>query len=237
LAENFNGVLDRNAAVVARARTQAGNLAHAIKTPLAVMAQAAAISPASSVQVADPLATLVQEQVTIANRQIDWHLTRARVAASQGLPGARVPVDPVVEGLLRVMDRVHAARGLRLVHAQRAGAPAFAGEAQDLQEMLGNLLDNACKWAASEVRVQAHAVWGAGVRRLQISVEDDGPGIDEGQRQAVLARGARLDERVPGSGLGLAIVDELAALYGGELKLATGGMGGLRAELHLPVAC
>jgi signal transduction histidine kinase len=246
LAENFNGVLDRNAAVVARARTQAGNLAHAIKTPLAVMAQAAAQglpSPASAasppVQTTDSLAelpALVREQVAVANRQVDWHLTRARVAASQAVPGARVPVGPVINGLVRVMDRVHAARGLRLVYQPGLDEPAFAGETQDLQEMLGNLLDNACKWAKHEVRVQASCVPAAGARRLQISLEDDGPGIDEGQRQAVLARGARLDERVPGSGLGLAIVHELAALYGGELKLATSDTGGLRVELDLPLA-
>ncbi len=249
LADNFNGVLDRNAAVVARARTQAGNLAHAIKTPLAVMAQAAAqglpspaspasaaSSPAQTTNSLGALSALVREQVAVANRQVDWHLTRARVAASQAVPGARVSVGPVINGLVRVMDRVHAARGLRLAHQASPDEPAFAGETQDLQEMLGNLLDNACKWARHEVRIQVSSLPVAGARRLQISLEDDGPGIDEGQRQAVLARGARLDERVPGSGLGLAIVHELAALYGGELKLASSDMGGLRVELHLPLA-
>ncbi|MBK7261170.1 MAG: sensor histidine kinase [Rubrivivax sp.] len=233
LVDDFNRVLDRNAEVVERARTQAGNLAHAIKTPLAAMSQAAA-SADRNPQAAAALAPLVLEQVGLARRQVDWHLARARAAAAHGLPSFRVPVAGVLDGLLRVMERVHAARGLVFVCEPVAPELAFAGEAQDLQEILGNLLDNASKWARRQVHVAASARQDDGGSRLQIVIDDDGPGIDVGQRAAVIARGARLDESVPGSGLGLAIVHELVGLYGGSVVLGSAALGGLRVELSLP---
>jgi len=113
---------------------------------------------------------------------------------------------------------------------------AFAGEVQDLQEILGNLLDNACTWAQREVQVSAKCVRSAGNSRLRIVIDDDGPGIDVGRREVVMARGARLDESVPGSGLGLAIVNELVGLYGGSVLLLTAPAGGLRVEVDLPAA-
>jgi signal transduction histidine kinase len=226
LIDDFNGVLDRNAEGVARARTQAGNLAHALKTPLAVLGNAAAQAPHND------LAPLVAEQVQVAQRHIHWHLARARVAASQGLPGQRTPLAPLVDGLLRVMAKLHADRGLDLAATGLPADAAFAGEAQDLQEMLGNLLDNACRSARHAVRVGARRE-GA---QLHITVDDDGPGIAPDQRDAVLRRGVRLDESTPGSGLGLAIVVELASLYGGALTLATSDRGGLCARLSLPAA-
>nr|MCU0924782.1 sensor histidine kinase [Hydrogenophaga sp.] len=226
LIDDFNGVLDRNAEVVARARTQAGNLAHALKTPLAVLGNAAAQAPGNE------LAPLVTEQVQVAQRHIHWHLARARVAASQGLPGQRTPLAPLLAGLLRVMGTLHAGRGLDIAAREMPADWAFAGEEQDLQEMVGNLLDNACRCARSEVRVHA-AREGA---QLHIVVDDDGPGIAPEQRAEVLQRGVRLDESAPGSGLGLAIVVELASLYGGALTLETSDAGGLRARLTLPAA-
>lgn len=233
LVDNFNTVLERNAEVVQRARTQAGNLAHAIKTPLAAMAQAAATAEQRP-QSASGLAPLIREQVAMARRQVDWHLARSRAAAAQGLPGAHAAVAPVVAGLIRVVERVHAARGLRIVCEPIAPDCAFAGEAQDLQEIIGNVLDNACAWARSEVRIAASV--GRDPRRLRIVIDDDGPGIDAARRDAVMARGARLDESVPGSGLGLAIVHELVALYGGSVALGTAAAGGLHVELELPAA-
>ncbi len=235
LIDDFNAVLERNAQVVARARTQAGNLAHAIKTPLAAMAQAAATAEARPGETRE-LAALVQEQTTVARRHVDWHLARSRAAAAHGLPGARVALAPVLAGLLRVMERVHAARGLRLACEPVDPRLAFAGELQDLQEMLGNLLDNACQWARSEVRVGARVLTPPQGRRLCITIDDDGPGIDAARRDAVMARGVRLDESQPGSGLGLAIVHELAGLYGGQLTLGASDLGGLRVELSLPGA-
>jgi len=231
LVDGFNRVLDRNDEVVARARTQAGNLAHAIKTPLAALAQAAHAARRPGADAA-ALAAQVDEQVALAQRQVDWHLKRARAAAAQGRPGLRAPVAGAAEGLLRVMGRVHAERALDLRADGIAPGLQFAGEAQDLQEMLGNLVDNACKWARTAVQVSATAEG----RVLRLVVDDDGPGIAPAQRDAALARGTRLDETVPGSGLGLAIVQELAQLYGGGLALEPSPRGGLRAVLTLPAA-
>jgi signal transduction histidine kinase len=225
LINDFNQVLATNAEVVARARTQAGNLAHALKTPLAVMAQAASTA-------AGDLPALVQAQVAVSRRHIDAHLSRSRVAASLRLPGQRTPVAPVLAGLLRVMERVHAERQLAFALAPMEDTLSFAGEEQDLQEMLGNLLDNACLWARSAVHIGAAREG----ETLVISVDDDGPGISAEQRSAVLARGARLDESAPGSGLGLAIVADLARLYGGDIALERSALGGLCARLSLPRA-
>lgn len=233
LIDDFNVVLDRNAEVVARARTQAGNLAHAIKTPLAAMAQAAAAA-AQGPPAAAALAALVQEQVVVAHRHVDWHLARSRAAAAHRLPGARVALRPVIDGLLRVLERVHAGRGLAIGTGPIAPELHFAGEAQDLQEILGNLLDNACKWARQAVHLDAAGFDGEHGPRLRIVVDDDGPGIESGRRDTAMARGARLDESVPGSGLGLAIVGELVDLYGGSVGLSESDAGGLRVEVVLP---
>lgn len=233
LVDDFNAVLDRNAEVVARARTQAGNLAHAIKTPLAAMSQAAAVA-LQRPETGTELAALVEEQVGVARRHVDWHLARARAAAAQGVPGARVPLQPVIHGLLRVLGRVHAERGIALRCLPMAPDLAFAGEVQDLQEVLGNLLDNACKWARQEVQVSAASMGSGSGSRLQVVIDDDGPGIEPDRRESVMARGARLDESVPGSGLGLAIVNELVGLYGGSVRLLTAPRGGLRVEVELP---
>lgn len=138
---------------------------------------------------------------------------------------AQMPVAPVVDGLLRLMGRVHAERGLDLAQAGINAQLAFAGEQPDLQEMLGNLLDNACQWARHQVRLAVAREGAAGAAQLIFTLDDDGPGIAEDRREAVLARGQRLDESVPGSGLGLAIVDELAALYGGRLQPAAVAAG------------
>jgi signal transduction histidine kinase len=230
LIDDFNGVLERNAEVATRARNQAGNLAHAIKTPLAVLVQAATQSVQANPSETQGLARLVQEQVATAQRHIDWHLARSRAAAAQRLPGLRTPLVPVAAGLVRVMQRVHAARELQIDATGVPDTLAFAGEEQDLQEMLGNLLDNACKWARTTVRVSATDT----DRGLGIEVEDDGPGLGEAARSAVLSRGVRMDETVPGSGLGLAIVNELAQLYGGQMQLHSSTLGGLRVTLNLP---
>ena len=225
LVEEFNSVLAENAAVVERARTQAGNLAHALKTPLSVMANATNGR-------ADEVAQLVAAQVEVARKQVDYHLSRSRVAASARVPGARTPVRPVLDGLVRVMRRIHAGRELELEVIGSGQAIDFRGEEQDLQEMLGNLLDNACKWARHRVAVSFAIDDG----RLALVIDDDGAGIAGDARERVLDRGERADEQVPGSGLGLAIVDDLAHLYDGWVELADSPLGGLRAVLILPVA-
>ncbi len=236
LVEEFNSVLVQNAEVVERSRTQAGNLAHALKTPLSVLANAADAAGGNDGSGgrgdARELARLVAEQVETARKQVDYHLARAQAAASVRVPGTRTPLLPVVDGLVRTMRRIHAERGLDLHVGEVPASLAFRGEVQDLQEMLGNLLDNACKWAAHEIRI--------GARRqgemLEIVIDDDGEGIPAGQRDAVIRRGVRADEQVPGSGLGLSIVDDLARLYGGRVELADSPLGGLRSVLVLPAA-
>lgn len=229
LVQDFNHVLDQNEQVVKRARQMAGNLAHAIKTPLAVLSHLAEDPSADRRAWTGPL----QEQVASIRHQVDWHLGRAR-AAGAGIAGVRTEVATVVDGLVRVM---------RKVHAQREGRPElvitvaplpenlqFAGESQDLQEMVGNLLDNACKWAHSRVQLTASHADG----QLRIRIEDDGPGLSEAERSRVFERGVRADERTPGTGLGLDIARELAGLYQGEVRLGVAGLGGLQAELSLP---
>ncbi|MFN3986375.1 MAG: ATP-binding protein [Rhodocyclaceae bacterium] len=224
VVDELNGVLARNAEMVQRARTQAGNLAHALKTPLSVLANAAAAEQGD-------LAGLVAEQVRQARAQVDRHLARARAAAAASRPGRRTPVAGAVEGLVRLFHKVHAGRMLDIAVT---GHPelAFRGEEQDLQELLGNVIDNACKWARHRICIDV----GESSGRLRIDVDDDGPGVPEAQRAAILARGVRADERMPGSGLGLAIVAEFVALYGGQIELLTSPLGGLRVRLLLPAA-
>lgn len=230
VVDDLNTVLARNADIVARARAQAGNLAHALKTPLTVMAQAAEAAAAAPDRL-DALPALVAEQVGSARRHVEWHLARSRAAAAQGQPGARAPIAPVVDGLLRVMRKLHADRALTM-HADVPAPLRFAGEAEDLQEMLGNLLDNACRAALTQLRVTATRDGAS----LRLSIEDDGAGIAESLRMQALRRGARLDESTPGSGLGLAIVDDLAGLYGGSVTLGRSELGGLQVVLVLPAA-
>lgn len=235
LVDNFNSVLDRNDEVVGRARTQAGNLAHALKTPLTVLDQASRQTDTAG------LAPLVREQVQLARRQIDWHLARARMAASTGVPGQRVPVVHTLQGLVRVMQRVHAERDLAITLEEADERVHFAGEAQDLQEMLGNVLDNACQWAHSAVRIRVQPVpsvsSSASLGMCRVEIEDDGTGMTAEQMPRVLQRGVRLDESVPGSGLGLAIVQDLVDVYGGDLQLQTPAQGrGLCVTLTLPAA-
>ncbi|WP_322998891.1 ATP-binding protein [Castellaniella sp.] len=225
LVEDFNLVLQRNAQGLDRARQQAGNLAHALKTPLAVMSNAAAAG--------DPaLPRLVAEQVDAARRQVDYHLAHARAAAAVRMTGLRSPILPLLQGLVRVMERVHAERDLRYDLQGVAADLAFRGESQDFQEMLGNVLDNAGKWARSSVRVSARRQDG----ELEIRVEDDGPGLSPERAEAVFERGKRADERTPGSGLGLGIVRDLADLYGGWALIRKGELGGACVVITLPAA-
>lgn len=227
LVDELNSVLDRNTELVERARAQAGNLAHALKTPLAILRQAARDRESSA------LAEVVTEQIDVAERHMNWHLARARAAVTaQIAPGQRTFLESVLQSLLRTMDRVHADRRLDLGMELSVPDLAFAGEAQDLQEMLGNLIDNACRSARTTVVVGANKEGS----RLSITVDDDGPGIDPERRNEVLKRGVRLDETHPGSGLGLAIVADLARLYGGDLTLDRADIGGLSAQLVLPAA-
>jgi signal transduction histidine kinase len=224
LATELNALLDHNEALVERARTHVGNLAHGLKTPLSVLTNEARRSEG-------PLAELVGRQVALMRRQVDHHLARARAIATGSILGARTEVLPVLRDLERTLGRIYADKALAI---EVACPPelAFRGARQDLEEMLGNLMDNACKWAAGTVTVRAEA---AG-EHVQIVIDDDGPGLPAARRAEVLERGRRLDEQMPGTGLGLAIVADLAQLYGGRLVLDTAAAGGLRALLSLSAA-
>jgi signal transduction histidine kinase len=224
LVQELNALLEHDAMLVERARTQTGNLAHALRSPLTVIRSEAE-------RLEGDEAVALREQAELMARQIDWHLARARAAGSLGVLGARAPVAEVAEALRYSLERLHAGRRMPIELAGLDGL-VFAGDPQDLEEMLGNLMDNACKWARSRARVAGVLQGG----RLRLGVEDDGPGIPEADRAAVLRRGTRLDEAMPGTGLGLAIVRDLAALYRGSLDLARSELGGLRATLDLPAA-
>ena len=229
VADELNLLIQSNAEIVERARTQVGNLAHALKTPLSVLTNEAAGQ-------STPLAAKVTEQTGLMRDQVNLYLDRARRAArAQGL-GAVTEVRPVLEALARTLERINRDRGIAIAVDCPEGLK-FRGERQDLEEMAGNLMDNACKWAAARVAVSARpAPPVAGRSLLEIAVEDDGPGLAPDQRAEALKRGQRLDETKPGSGLGLAIVRETAAMYNGEVRLEEAGLGGLRACLVLASA-
>ncbi len=226
LVDEFNAVLQGSDEIIERARTQAGNLAHALKTPLSVLANAARTDDS-------PLGRLVAEQTGLAREQVEHHLARARAAAVHRRPGQRTEVAPVVAALLRTLARLHADRNLQVHQSGMVAGYAFRGEPQDLQEMLGNLLDNAFHWARGTLRITLSP---QGADMLTIVIDDDGPGLSAAQREQVLQRGVRMDERVPGSGLGLSIARDLALAYGGDVQLFESPPGGLRVILSLPAA-
>jgi signal transduction histidine kinase len=231
LAAEVNALLDTNREIVDRARTHVGNLAHALKTPLSVLMN-------ETVNLKDQSAEKIREQLGFMRDQVQRHLDRARIAARAAVVSTTVEVAPVIEMLVRTMEKIHRDRGVML-HTKLIPEINFRGEQQDVEEMVGNLVDNACKWAASRVDIEMFALSAprAGLPgSFRIQVDDDGPGLATAEREEVLHRGKRLDESKPGTGLGLSIVLELAKLYGGTLQLGASPLGGLRAELVLPAA-
>ena len=226
LASELNALLAHNQEVVERQRTHVGNLAHALKTPLSVMLTEAEQTPR------DPLAQVVTRQAQTMREQVDHHLRRARAAARAQGSGERTEVAPALDELSRTLERIFGERGVS-IDWEADEDLVFRGERQDLLELVGNVLENACKWCRKRVRAQAQP---DGPGFLRVTVEDDGPGLAPEQREAVLRRGARLDESAPGSGLGLSIVDELAKAYGGSVTLNESSWGGLKVELRLPLA-
>jgi signal transduction histidine kinase len=228
LVDDLNALLAEREARVQRALAKAGDLAHGLKTPLAVLARDADRATAlGDLELASSMAAQVERM----RRQIDYHLAHARAAAAGTLPGTRSLVALSVDALFRTLERLHAERSISL---RSAVGPAHAVRCQreDLEEMLGNLLDNGCKWARSRVEVDSDAAGST----IVITVDDDGPGIDPGMAAEVLKRGVRADERVEGTGLGLAIVRDLAEIYRGSIELSGSPLGGLRARLQLPVS-
>ncbi len=226
LVDDLNGLLDHRDDAVSRARAKAGDLAHGMKTPLAVLAQEADRADRAGHH---DIAATVRQQVERMQRQVDYHLAQTRAAASAATLGVKTPVIESAEALARTLRRLHDGRSLAIdvgvspdhfVNVQRP----------DLDEMLGNLLDNACRYARARVRITSAAV----DRAIEIVVDDDGPGLEASMREAVLQRGVRAEDAGAGSGLGLAIVRELASLYGGSIGLERAESGGVRARLRLP---
>lgn len=231
LQVEINALLRSNQDVIDRARTQVGNLAHALKTPLAVILNEARDDPS-------PLGAKVAEQAQIMRDSVTLYLDRARMAARVNVIGRTTDVDEVCTPMVRAIERIHRDKGVKIVYRPRPGV-LFHGERQDLEELLGNLLDNACKWSRSRVylTVEARSVaTRPGAGEIEIIVEDDGPGLSAEQRARIGKRGLRLDETKPGSGLGLSIVTELVQMYRGTLELGQSRHGGLKACVVLPGA-
>jgi signal transduction histidine kinase len=225
LAAEVDHLLDAQEAAIARARARAADLAHGLKTPLTILASdAEELRAAGETRIADEIATVTDGM----RRHVERELVRAR-AGIRARVGAAQPVRPVLDQVVAVLRRTPRGHplGWDIDAADGLAAPV---DAQDLAEIVGNLGENAAKWAASRVRVVARREGGA----VTFSVEDDGPGVPEDQIPTVLARGGRLDEAEPGTGLGLAIVRDLAEAYGGSLSLKRSSLGGLSAEVRLP---
>ena len=228
LVSDLNSLLSDREQRIAKAHRKAGDLAHGLKTPLTLLNQQAERAKASG-QV--ELASAIQQQVERMRRQIDYHLAHARASASGGNPSARCHVLTSADGLARTMMAIHAEKKVS-VDVHISNEHFVRTQREDLEEMLGNLVDNACKWAKRRIEVRSAADNG----HIVTTVDDDGPGLDPSLRESVLKRGVRADEAAPGSGLGLAIVADLAELYGGSIALGASPLGGLRATLRLPAA-
>ncbi|HRN83407.1 MAG TPA: ATP-binding protein [Hyphomicrobium sp.] len=226
LQVELNALIASNQEIVDRARTQVGNLAHALKTPLAVITNEAREDKG-------PLGRKIVEQAEVMRDQVNHYLDRARMAAQVRVIGRATPVLDVLDTLKRALERIHRDRAIA-IQITCPSSVRFAGERQDLEEILGNVCDNACKWACSAVRVRVTADSRRTPGRLEIVVEDDGPGLSEEERARIGKRGVRLDETKPGSGLGLSIVTDLVQSYRGTLQLAPSPMGGLLVRLDLP---
>jgi signal transduction histidine kinase len=228
LVNDLNALLDDREQRVSRALRKAGDLAHGLKTPLTLLNQQAEQARAAGHA---ELAAAIQQQVERMRRQIDYHLAHARASASGGNPSARSHLLTSADGLARTMATIHAGRRIA-VEVHVAHDHFVRVQREDLDEMLGNLIDNACKWSRARVEVRATPEAGAVI----ITVDDDGPGLAPELRHSVLQRGVRADEAAPGSGLGLAIAADLVELYRGSLALESSPLGGLRATLCLPAA-
>lgn len=229
LVFEINELLDHNAQAAEAARMHAGNLAHALKTPMSVLINEAQLGRAN-------LAETVAMQTAIMQRHVDHHLARARAAGRRAASASRAELWPSLEALARTIERIHPGRST-VIDIAGDKTMVFRGERQDLDEMLGNLLDNAAKYGGGRVFVTVSAAQVGGEAFIRIVIEDDGCGISETDRGKLFERGARLDTGKPGTGLGLAIVRDVAEIYGGSVELGESeDLGGLAVTLQLPAA-
>lgn len=227
LSAEVNELLRSNSQIIDRARSHVGNLAHGLKTPIAVLQNEAEGK-------SDPLSAIVRDQAKKMSELVSTYLDRASLSARTAVVGRKANTGEVLTRLVRVMSKIHKECQVELTSVNLS-IPWFRGEESDLEEMLGNLIDNACKWATRNVVVSARPMSDV-ANELLIVIEDDGRGLSEEQREQVLRRGVRLDEKKPGSGLGLDIVKELVDVYGGSLQLTRSEMGGLKVSLTLPAS-
>ena len=225
IVRRLNALLDNQAALVQRARVETGNLAHGLRTPLALIADEAEQLNRRGHEEA---AAFIQAQCRKISRQVAYHMMRARAAGTR-VTGFAANIHGVVQSIVGAMQRLHAARQLTFLVDITADMTVNCDEG-DLSEILSNLIDNACKWARGQIRISARQIDGS----IVMEVVDDGPGIAAEMRDKVFDVGARLDEDKAGSGLGLAIARDLARLYGGDLELTNAAGGGLIARLRLP---
>ncbi len=230
----LNALIRSNKDVVERARTHVGNLAHALKTPLSVISNETDQLQQEEGGAARKFALRIGKQTQIMNDQVRHHLDRARMAAQIGIIGNATEIEPVMKSLSRTLQKIYKEKNIE-ISCDCSDQLLFRGERQDLEEMLGNLLDNAFKWADSRVTLSISQSEQK-PDFLLLGVDDDGPGLSASKRAQAMKRGQRLDENLPGSGLGLSIVADLAHLYGGGFRLESSEFGGLRAELLLPLA-
>jgi len=228
LAEEVNELLRSNSQIIERARNQVGNLAHGLKTPLAVLRNEAGSKKGA-------LADVVLSESEKMSSMVATYLERARLAARTSVVGKKADATMIMLRLTRVMRKIHPEVTIAFQRPD-ASLPWFRGDEADLEEMAGNLLDNACKWSKGQVGVRLDAERGPTGTMLLIRIDDNGPGLSDEDAQKVLRRGVRLDEKTPGSGLGLDIVKELVDVYGGSLALKRSALGGLLVELRLPTA-
>ncbi len=223
LVSELNALIGFNRNVIKRARTHVGNLAHALKTPISVLRNEAR-------DFETPLSEMIVEQTNAMQSQVNYHLDRAQVIARRGVLSTANPVKPTLDGLLRAMDKIYRDKNLTITQDVEKGLH-FSGERRDLEDALGNLIDNACKWAESRVVISGYKDQGA----LILSIEDDGPGLTEEEQEKARKRGERLDEQTPGSGLGLSIVHDLVNAYDGSFSMGRSELGGLSSTLSFPI--
>ncbi len=228
LAEEVNELLRSNVQIIERARNQVGNLAHGLKTPIAVLRNEAHARKGA-------LADIVASETEKMSNMVSTYLERARLAARTSVVGKKADATMIMLRLTRVMRKIHPDVTIAFQRPD-ASLPWFRGDEADFEEMAGNLLDNACKWSNGQVGVRLSSVRGEKGTQLLMRIDDNGPGLSEADAQKVLRRGVRLDEKTPGTGLGLDIVKELVDVYGGELALKRSQLGGLLVELRLPTA-
>nr|WP_086939156.1 ATP-binding protein [Thaumasiovibrio occultus] len=222
LVSDLNALIFHYQDLLSRARDHAGNLSHALKTPISILKnQIETLPDEEQAKLAVPLAQL--------QRHIDYHLNRARMAGSMNILAARTDVSECVDRISLAFDKIYNTRDVLLVNELESDVFVNV-DASDLDEMIGNLLENAYKWADSMIRV--YAIY-PNATQIDIIIDDNGPGIPAEKRERACQRGVRLDETTPGSGLGLNIVSEMAHSYRGSLTLGANEPQGLRAVLSL----